>query len=411
MTTSPIPDVDLVITTSELIDLIHEVGCATKKSITHQGSREELPFDIVSYFESLPTAFVVEPDSKNTTGSNDWNSATNGIHSLLTTLKTTGSMNGEDATFSVLAHKNSNKTSLSWNAPTQSSISGSSGSYADFIFRVAALELFGYFIPTDVILPWRNVRRSSNVTSPSEENASTSNQQISRGRRITSTNTNLDFREIILYKSRNEDQFSLNEINEQLEADASRIPVLKFATAYGFKNVQSIIQKMKRNSTKERASTSVAKVRDSFSDYHYIEVMACPSGCLNGGGQVGILKRYGDQGILRKETPAEKRDRLRKNHMMLDSRISQSHQENPLVCSIFPSLGSIECDHLSNEIRTNTTEESQEEKPYQLPSLPFVSGPFKKESHQVFHTRYHCVPKLQLSVGAVSGVAISDTKW
>jgi iron only hydrogenase large subunit-like protein len=46
--------------------------------------------------------------------------------------------------------------------------------------------------------------------------------------------------------------------------------VLKFAAAYGFRNIQNIVQKLKRGKC----------------DYHFIEVMACPSGCLNGGGQI-----------------------------------------------------------------------------------------------------------------------------
>lgn len=45
---------------------------------------------------------------------------------------------------------------------------------------------------------------------------------------------------------------------------------LKFAFAYGFRNIQNIVQKLKKNSC----------------SYHYIEIMACPSGCLNGGGQL-----------------------------------------------------------------------------------------------------------------------------
>jgi iron only hydrogenase large subunit-like protein len=44
--------------------------------------------------------------------------------------------------------------------------------------------------------------------------------------------------------------------------------VLKFAAAYGFKNIQNIIRNIKRGK----------------SDYDYIELMACPGGCLNGGG-------------------------------------------------------------------------------------------------------------------------------
>lgn len=46
--------------------------------------------------------------------------------------------------------------------------------------------------------------------------------------------------------------------------------VLKFAAAYGFRNIQNVVQKLKRKRC----------------GYHYIEVMACPSGCLNGGGQI-----------------------------------------------------------------------------------------------------------------------------
>lgn len=38
--------------------------------------------------------------------------------------------------------------------------------------------------------------------------------------------------------------------------------VLRFALAYGFRNIQNLVQKVKRGK----------------SPYHYIEVMACPSG-------------------------------------------------------------------------------------------------------------------------------------
>ena len=44
---------------------------------------------------------------------------------------------------------------------------------------------------------------------------------------------------------------------------------LRFALAYGFRNIQTLARKLKRGTT----------------PYHYVEVMACPSGCLNGGGQ------------------------------------------------------------------------------------------------------------------------------
>ncbi|EMP36896.1 Cytosolic Fe-S cluster assembly factor NARFL [Chelonia mydas] len=53
-----------------------------------------------------------------------------------------------------------------------------------------------------------------------------------------------------------------------LEKDGTVL--LQFALAYGFRNIQNLVQKLKRGK----------------SPYHYVEVMACPSGCLNGGGQI-----------------------------------------------------------------------------------------------------------------------------
>jgi len=44
---------------------------------------------------------------------------------------------------------------------------------------------------------------------------------------------------------------------------------LSFAIANGFRNIQNLVQKMKRKRCQ----------------YHFVEVMACPSGCLNGGAQ------------------------------------------------------------------------------------------------------------------------------
>ncbi|PAA73212.1 hypothetical protein BOX15_Mlig012876g1 [Macrostomum lignano] len=45
---------------------------------------------------------------------------------------------------------------------------------------------------------------------------------------------------------------------------------LRFALAYGFRNIQNIVQQIKRKKCK----------------YDFLEIMACPSGCLNGGGQL-----------------------------------------------------------------------------------------------------------------------------
>ncbi|XP_034698741.1 protein NAR1 [Vitis riparia] len=96
-------------------------------------------------------------------------------------------------------------------------VQGSSGGYADTIFRYAAKTLFGRELKGP--LDFKTVRNS-------------------------------DFREVTL------------EIEGQT--------VLKFALCYGFRNLQNIVRKIK-----------IGKC-----DYHFLEVMACPSGCLNGGGQI-----------------------------------------------------------------------------------------------------------------------------
>lgn len=91
-----------------------------------------------------------------------------------------------------------------------------SGGYAEHIFKHAAKELFGQTV--------------GQVTFKSLRNP--------------------DFREV------------------SLEHDGKC--VLSFAIANGFRNIQNLVQKLKRNKC----------------TYHYVEVMACPSGCLNGGAQI-----------------------------------------------------------------------------------------------------------------------------
>ncbi|KAH7366262.1 hypothetical protein KP509_18G070200 [Ceratopteris richardii] len=54
--------------------------------------------------------------------------------------------------------------------------------------------------------------------------------------------------------------------------------VLRFACCYGFRNIQNLVRKMKTGKC----------------EYQFVEIMACPSGCLNGGGQ--IKPRKGQSG-------------------------------------------------------------------------------------------------------------------
>ncbi|KNE62980.1 hypothetical protein AMAG_08150 [Allomyces macrogynus ATCC 38327] len=56
---------------------------------------------------------------------------------------------------------------------------------------------------------------------------------------------------------------------------ATRAVHFRFAAVYGFKNIQNVLRKLKSSDPAEPV-------------FHYVEVMACPSGCVNGGGQLPV---------------------------------------------------------------------------------------------------------------------------
>lgn len=107
----------------------------------------------------------------------------------------------------------------------------SSGGYLSFIFRNAAKSLFNIEISQSDII---NGTNGVEIIQKSRKNSS-------------------DFIQINLLDPTNPD-----------------IKLLKFAAAYGFKNIQNVVRKLKGT---ER-------------HWDYVEIMACPSGCINGGGQL-----------------------------------------------------------------------------------------------------------------------------
>lgn len=59
--------------------------------------------------------------------------------------------------------------------------------------------------------------------------------------------------------------------------------IARAAQIYGFRNIQNLVRKLKPK------STAITKRRTGVgsSTWDYVEVMACPGGCINGGGQIG----------------------------------------------------------------------------------------------------------------------------
>jgi len=62
--------------------------------------------------------------------------------------------------------------------------------------------------------------------------------------------------------------------------------LLRFTAAYGFRNIQNVIRRVSK-----AGANSTAACDSSVG--HFVEIMACPGGCLNGGGQIPEAKDQG----------------------------------------------------------------------------------------------------------------------
>uniref|UniRef100_A0A7R9U8M7 Iron hydrogenase large subunit C-terminal domain-containing protein n=1 Tax=Pinguiococcus pyrenoidosus TaxID=172671 RepID=A0A7R9U8M7_9STRA len=125
--------------------------------------------------------------------------------------------------------------------------SAGSGGYAEFVFRGAARRLFDIELPEDQ-LPWEQARNS-------------------------------DSHVLVL----NADG-SVGGVG-----DTEEEPLLVFARAYGFRNIQGLLGNFRRGHAK----------------HDYVEVMACPSGCSNGGGHPrNVLETAPQNGDEPASTPA-----------------------------------------------------------------------------------------------------------
>jgi len=110
--------------------------------------------------------------------------------------------------------------------------------------------------------------------------------------------------------------------------------ILRFAVAFGFRNIQSIVRQIKIGKCK----------------YDFVEVQACPSGCLNGGAQVRGENRLSSKRIL---------DDVKEVYC------------RRLGKATFPTS---RLRHIYNDIL--------QDEPYSLKALNW------------FHTQYHAVPKM-----------------
>ena len=192
----------------------------------------------------------------------------------------------------------------------------SSGAYADYIFRYAAKELFGVTIGTESI--WTRVVDRSNTQKVSV--------RVAAQRRR-------EFYQAALYTSQ-DGSYSTSP------SSPDSAPVLCFAVAYGMQTMQRSLQPFQED------------YGGAPSPFHYIEAMACPSGCINGGGQLRVAPR---------ETPTETRQRVAQSRQWFVATTPEAFSDQPPPSDL--------------------------------------------------HTHYRVIAPLQHSLGAAAGVAVRDTQW
>lgn len=74
-----------------------------------------------------------------------------------------------------------------------------------------------------------------------------------------------------------------------ITSPTSPSPFFKAARYYGFRNIQNLVRKLKPvKKSRLPGAARAAKPGAAGMDYAYVEVMACPGGCTNGGGQIKV---------------------------------------------------------------------------------------------------------------------------
>jgi len=76
------------------------------------------------------------------------------------------------------------------------------------------------------------------------------------------------------------------DVVEYALLSSSQTVIMKCARYYGFRNIQNLVRKLKPPKQSKLPGAARRSAAANGMDYAYVEVMACPGGCTNGGGQI-----------------------------------------------------------------------------------------------------------------------------
>lgn len=326
-------EVDLVLSTTELWRLLESCAAQTSTVICSDGSNSDAkrmklnaPYSIDTALDG--EAMVLEDGGENVDAGSGLT-----VCELLMSV-TPDAPTGSDALEAMCRSFSADGSAF----VAASERNGGSGGYAEYIFKYAAQQLYGANLWDMGSLPYKEGR-------------------------------NPDIAEIEINTV-----LGASELNTGHTA-STPARKLKFARAYGFRNIQSILLKIRRGAC----------------DFDFIEIMACPSGCNNGGGQVRqsapllagsdatspgaagpVSSALVSEATIR-ETPSQSRERVSQVEAVFHANTrARRPDDNPLV------------QHLYNEAR--------------------LGAPLSAAAVEALHTRYHAVPKLEV-------IAPLATKW
>jgi iron only hydrogenase large subunit-like protein len=323
--------VDLVISTRECVELVEEwVASQIKRSANSK-------VNMASYLKSLPASAVSstawQPQDLAETAAGTVRSDNNPLLIVPPSLLQGSTIN---------------------DPIRQKQMLFASGGHANFIFQYAAKELFDcHLLPGQV--EWKP--------------ASLRTKKVKSAR--LSQRNNFHYYEAKLY--RQPDGSYSCYYQETHEGKEESLPVFHFAIAHGMQTMQRALKLIQNddddNNNNNNSSNNI------HLNVHYLEAMACPYGCVNGGGSV--------RSTASTSTTAPKTTTTIKNTIIV--------RETP------------------TETQTRVQETLEQ---LDIPIMPDSPGNWPDEkSTTTIRTRYHVVPPMQYTMGATAGVQVENIQW
>jgi len=137
---------------------------------------------------------------------------------------------------------------------------------------------------------------------------------------------------------------------------------LKFGICYGFRNIQNLVRKLiptsssmiSRSSRRQQRSIGTnSNGSGSIRSHDFIEVMACPKGCINGGGQLKSQQELGMNAnklwVKQSEEVYQSVPSLKMNESVSPSPLSllsPIHQVNQVIQEWLGGWESMECERI-----------------------------------------------------------------